>query len=149
MTLIKKLTISLALVTAAVATVPASAIDPYSFGQDYPSVTVYTENNGMLRGLEMRTIWTAGLNDIIRQNLRTKEPEIVDISVNAYQKHISEYYTHSYAALINCATPIDSFVYERSNQSNNVRIKNAMSLDTNHPFYIDRKAVEGIFSAYC
>ena len=147
MTIIKKLTISLTLAT--VATVPAIAIDPYSFGQDYPSVTVYTENNGMLRGFEMRTIWTAGLNEIIRQNLRTKKPEIVDISVNAYQQHISEYYTHNYAALINCTTPIDSYIYDRPTQRNYISIKNAMHLDTTHPFYIDRKAVEGIFSAYC
>lgn len=140
---------TIAITLAALTAIPASAIDPYSFGQDYPSITVYTENNGMLRGLEMRTIWTAGLNDIIRQNLRTKKPEIVDISVKAYQKHISEYYTHSYGALVNCSTPVDSFVYEISNQKNNVRIKNAMRLDTNHPLYINRKAVEGIFSAYC
>ena len=97
----------------------------------------------------MRTVWTAQLNNVISKNKKTKKPEKIDIAIHAAQHHISEYDLKFYSAIINCAAPANSYLYEGGNENNSITMKNAMALDSNNDFYIDRKAVAGIFSAYC
>lgn len=139
----------LVLIVVALTSSHIYAANPYKLEQDYPSVRVYKENHGKLRGTEMSTIWTAQLNDIITKNKQTKKPEIIDIVIHAAQHHISEYDLKFYSAVINCVTPTKSYIYEIGNKNNSIVIKSAMTLDSNNELYIDRKAVEGIFSTYC
>lgn len=145
-----KLLSVLALTAVALTSVNVYAVNPYKIsGQDYPTITVHKENNGTLRGLEMRTIWKAQLNNVITKNKKTKKPEIIDITINAEQHHISVYPVAFYIARINCLTPTNSYLYEGGNENNSISMKNAMALDSSNDFHIDRKAVAGIFSAYC
>lgn len=150
MPLLGKVKSILVLAAITLASVNVSAVNPYdSSAQDHPAIIVYKENHGTLRGLEMRTIWQAQLNSIIAKNKITKKPEIIDVAIVSGQEHISFYPLQLYVARINCVTPAKSYLYEGFDKNNSITMKNAMALDSTHYFYIERKAVEGIFSAYC
>lgn len=143
----KKVAIGLTLMFVTAASANAYSTRAYSTeGQDFAIITIYENSHGTsLSGYGKSTVWEASLNEVISYNKRKKRPEIVDIRVQTYGYDDR----WNYAARINCAEPAKSYIKEHGNPKNKTSFKKAMQLDYGNPFFIERKAVEGIFSNYC
>ena len=126
------------------------SVNPYRItAQDYPQILVHTQKDTKpISGAVLITDWYASLKQIIKKNPKTKKPEVVEIQIvpSGYGDS-GAIFEEFYDVTVNCTNPRASFA-KTYGPDRKFSLKDAMSYKSNTP-YIERKAIEGVFKAYC
>lgn len=150
MTNVKHLIVGTVFIGMGIASSSANSVNPYrTIGQDYPEILVHTQKDKKpISGAVLITDWYATLNRVIKTNHKTKKSEIVELQLlpSGYGDS-GLLFEEVYTVTVNCTNPRASFA-KTYLPDRKFSLKDAMSYESNTP-HIERKAVEGIFKAYC